>query len=173
MGEPMLQGLKRLFQRETPVPGWPGIERWALQRGHAYRRPRDGQGFVVEGQYEGRAWRLEWGPSQRDYLEGRELRLRMDLELPAQMQLLILSRALMKMLESETFERYTDNTKTQIDSSTPEEMRWRLAERDLFHSEIVSKGKVLYEKGNPRMDKQGRGRLPRRPKPRPKQTSPA
>jgi predicted nucleotidyltransferase len=56
---------------------------------------------------------------------------------------------------------------------TPEEMRWRLAEGDLFHTEIVSKGKVLYEKGDTRMGKQGRGRLPRRHKPRSKQTSPA
>jgi predicted nucleotidyltransferase len=54
---------------------------------------------------------------------------------------------------------------------TPDEMRWRLAEGDLFHSEIVSKGKLLYEKGHPRMGKQGRGRLPRRQKPRPKQIS--
>src|SRR5262249_32554742 len=44
---------------------------------------------------------------------------------------------------------------------TPEEMRWRLAEGDLFHTEIVSKGKVLYEKGNARVSAQGRGRLPR------------
>jgi uncharacterized protein len=29
---------------------------------------------------------------------------------------------------------------------TPQEMRWRLAEGDSFHTEIVSKGKVLYEK---------------------------
>ena len=29
---------------------------------------------------------------------------------------------------------------------TPENLRWRLAEGDSFHTEIVSKGKVLYEK---------------------------
>ncbi len=29
---------------------------------------------------------------------------------------------------------------------TPEELRWRLAEGDSFHTEIVTKGKVLYEK---------------------------
>jgi predicted nucleotidyltransferase len=29
---------------------------------------------------------------------------------------------------------------------TPENLRWRLAEGELFHTEIVSKGKVLYEK---------------------------
>jgi predicted nucleotidyltransferase len=34
---------------------------------------------------------------------------------------------------------------------TPKEMKWRLEEGDLFHTEIVSKGKVLYEKADPRM----------------------
>ena len=56
---------------------------------------------------------------------------------------------------------------------TPKEMRWRLAERDLFHTEIVTKGKLLYEKADARMGPQGGGRLPRRQKPRPKQASPA
>jgi predicted nucleotidyltransferase len=40
---------------------------------------------------------------------------------------------------------------------TPQEMRRRLAEGDLFHTEIVSKGKLLYEKGDARMGKQGGG----------------
>ena len=148
----MLNALKRLFQREVPVTAaeWPGIERWALQRGYSYRRPRDAQGFVVEGRFAERQWRLEWGASQREYFEGRELRLRMELELPAEMQLLILPRELTRLLESETFERYTDNMKTQIDASTPEEMRWlvmypKLSLRALpeLHSRFVAVGSSL------------------------------
>src|SRR5438445_4763282 len=34
---------------------------------------------------------------------------------------------------------------------TPQNLSWRLAEGDLFHTEIVSKGKILYEKGNGRV----------------------
>ena len=45
---------------------------------------------------------------------------------------------------------------------TPKEMKWRLAEGDLFHTEIVSKGKVLYEKGDTGVGAQGRARLPSR-----------
>jgi predicted nucleotidyltransferase len=45
---------------------------------------------------------------------------------------------------------------------TPASMRWRLAEGDLFHTEIVTKGKVLYEKGDKGMGRKGRGRLPNR-----------
>ncbi len=56
---------------------------------------------------------------------------------------------------------------------TPEEMRWRLAEGDLFHTEITSKGKVLYEKSDARVGEKSRGRLPRRAKPRHKKASSA
>jgi predicted nucleotidyltransferase len=48
---------------------------------------------------------------------------------------------------------------------TPEDLRRRLAEEDLFHTQILSRGKVLYEKGDPRVGEKGRGRLPRRARP--------
>jgi len=54
---------------------------------------------------------------------------------------------------------------------TPQEMTRGLAEGDTFLTEIISKGEVLYENGDARVGKEGRGRLPRRQKPRPKQTS--
>ena len=38
----------------------------------------------------------------------------------------------------------------------PSEIEWRLNEGELFHSEIVAKGKVLYEKGDARMSAEGR-----------------
>jgi predicted nucleotidyltransferase len=51
---------------------------------------------------------------------------------------------------------------------TPDNLRWRLAEGDLFHTEIVSKRKVLYEKSNARVGEEGRSGLPRRAKPLPR-----
>jgi predicted nucleotidyltransferase len=45
---------------------------------------------------------------------------------------------------------------------TPKNMRWRLEEGDSFLREIVSKGKVLYEKADGGMGEEGRGRLHRR-----------
>lgn len=146
----MLGALKRLLTRDAMARSWPIVERWAAAHAYTYRRPRGAEGFVVDGQFEDRAWRLEWGHSQRDYFNGQELRLRIDLQLPQQMQLLILSKTLMKALESETFERYTDNMKTQIDSSTPEEMRWlvmfpKLTLRALpsLHARITAVGSSL------------------------------
>src|SRR5437588_3422413 len=56
---------------------------------------------------------------------------------------------------------------------TPQEVTRRLEEGDAFLTEIVSKGKVLYENGDARLGEEGRGRLPRRQKPCSKQTTSA
>lgn len=120
----MFESLKQLFRRPAAAPTWVALERWAQSRGFAFRRTRDHEGFAIEGRFEDQPWRLEWGPSQRDYFPGRELRLRMELDLPGAMQLLILSHELMRSMESETFERYTDHMQTQVHVKTPEEMRW-------------------------------------------------
>ncbi len=100
------------------------IAAWAQRRGHVFRRARRGEGFVIEGVLEDRPWRIEWGPSQRSYIEGRELRARMELELPSDQQMLLLSAPLMDSLERQAYEQYTDHLQTQIGDATPEEMRW-------------------------------------------------
>lgn len=56
---------------------------------------------------------------------------------------------------------------------TPKNVNWRLEEGDSFLSEIVSKGKVLYEKRNKRMGTQGRSRLAHGEKARPRGRSSA
>jgi predicted nucleotidyltransferase len=45
---------------------------------------------------------------------------------------------------------------------TPRDIRRRLEDGDLFHTHIVTKGKVLYEKGDARVGGKGRRRPPRR-----------
>jgi predicted nucleotidyltransferase len=51
---------------------------------------------------------------------------------------------------------------------TPKNMKWRLAEGESFTTQIVTKGKVLYEKSNAGMGAQGRKRLPARREDRPR-----
>ena len=51
----------------------------------------------------------------------------------------------------------------QLIVRTPHNLRWRLAERESFHTEIVTKGKLLYEKGISRVGPKSRTRLSRRP----------
>jgi hypothetical protein len=120
----MLNTIKRWISGQAPGPDWSSVSTWAQQRGFGFKRAKDDEGFVVDGTFGERHWRLEWGPSQRSYITAQELRIRMELQLPSGLQMLVMSRALMEMLERETFERYTQSNQTLIDVSTPEEMRW-------------------------------------------------
>lgn len=120
----MLESLKRLFSKQGVERDLTDVADWARGRGYGFKRVRNEDGFVVDGAFEGLAWRLEWGPPQRDYIEGHELRLRVELALPAEMQLLLLSRPLMDELERATYDQYTDGMQTQIGHTMPEEMRW-------------------------------------------------
>ncbi len=120
----MLDSFKRLFASRPEEPDYAEVIEWTQQRGHGFKRARGEAGFVVDGQLEGKPWRLEWGLPQREYIVGHELRLRMELELPSEAQMLLLSRPLMDALERKTFEEFTDNVQTQVGTKTPEEMRW-------------------------------------------------
>ena len=121
----MLESFKRLFAgKPEEAAAWVDVEAWAPRRGLAFRRARDGAGFVIEGQIGERPWRLEWGPPQRTYIVGHELRMRMELDLPGDLQMLLMTRALMDRLERQTYESFTEGLQTQIDTATPEEMRW-------------------------------------------------
>lgn len=120
----MLESLKRFFSQPAAGPDWRDAADWARQRGLAFKRAREDEGFVMEGALGGHPVRIEWGPPQRPYIAGRELRIRMELKLPSDLQMLILSRPLLELLEKQTYERFTEGTQTQIDTSSPEEMRW-------------------------------------------------
>lgn len=121
----MLNSLKRWLSRSAPdAAPWADAIEWARQGGHVFKRTRDGRGFAIEGHFGTQPWRLEWGPPQRYYFEGHELRLRAELELPGDLQMLVLSRALMHDLEQATFESFTDTVQTYEDDTAPEEIRW-------------------------------------------------
>lgn len=121
----MLATLKRvLFAARPGVSDTRPIAEWALRQGLEWKRARGGEGFVIEGALDAKPWRLEWGPPQRDFTGGRELRLRAELGLPSSAQMLVLTRELMATLERRTFEDFTDTLQTQAGMTTPEEMRW-------------------------------------------------
>ena len=120
----MLDGLKGFFANQGLGPDFREIAGWAGRRGFEFKREREGQGFVVDGTHDGQPWRLEWGPSQRSYIEGQELRLRSELNLPPDLLMLLMSRALMELLERQAYEEFTQSNQTQLGSATPEETRW-------------------------------------------------
>ncbi|HEY9105595.1 MAG TPA: hypothetical protein VIN58_02865 [Roseateles sp.] len=104
---------------------WRPIQDWAEARGGDFRQTRDGLGFLIE---QPKALpgplRIEWGVSQRSYLPGTELRMRCEMGLHPDLQVMVLCRTLMEHLERAVFEAYTDTLKTRVDTDTPEEMRW-------------------------------------------------
>jgi hypothetical protein len=122
----MFEALKLwLFSaRDTREGGLAAIELWAKRAGYRFDKAPDLARFLIESKDGGCAVRMEWGPSQRDYIAPNELRLRMDLNLPGGLQMLVLTLPLMEKLEGETFERFTQAAQTVLDTSTPEEMRW-------------------------------------------------
>jgi hypothetical protein len=121
----MLDGLKRLFSRApAPSGNWEAIITWAESRRLDFRPVRDDGGFVIEAKAAPAAWRLEWGPSQRPYLKGAELRLRGEVAESAAMQAMVLDGALQVEMERSVFEQYVEGVQTRIDNETPPEMRW-------------------------------------------------
>ncbi len=123
----MLHTLKRWISGEPTDAEWGGLAAWAKQRGWDLTRARD-DGFMLDGTLDGAhgqpSWCLEWGLSQRHYITGHEIRLRIELQMPDDMQMMVLNRPLMQQLEKAAYEQFTDTTQTFIDSSTPEELRW-------------------------------------------------
>jgi hypothetical protein len=123
----MFASLKRWLASASGAatdPEFGAVEAWARNAGFRYRHDKDAHRFMVEATSGARALRMEWGPSQRDYIAPNELRLRLDLHLPGSLQMLVMSLPLAEKLEVETFERSTQAAQTVIDMSTPEEIRW-------------------------------------------------
>lgn len=120
----MLDGLKRLFSGSgAAADQWEGISPWAASRQYTLRVVQN-EGFVIDGRLGTTPWRLEWGPSQRPYIQGHELRIRSEMGLPAELQALVMNRMLQEKMEKDVFDQYVEGVQTRIDNQTPPEMRW-------------------------------------------------
>jgi len=133
----MLDGIKRWFtgSQSTGTSGFEGIAAWADDAQYTFRGVQ-GEGFVVDGRLDSRLWRLEWGPSQRPYISGFELRLRAEPGVEGDLQLLVMTRVLQEQLEKSIFEKYVEDVQTRIDNQTPPEMRWLVMFPKLAGSEM-------------------------------------
>jgi hypothetical protein len=122
----MLRILKQWFSGKAAVPqgGARVIMAWAQGRQLEGRPVRDDEAVVVEGRSGSVAWRLEWGPAQRSYVTGHELRLRAELGGASDLQMVVLDRALQESMERAVFDQYVEGVQTRIDDQTPPEMRW-------------------------------------------------
>jgi hypothetical protein len=101
------------------------ITAWASARGAAFELTDEGEGFqITDSKHELGAMRVEWGAPQRDYIQGAELRIRWELQLASELQMMVIERELQDRLERAVYEAYTDTLQTRMDTDTPEEMRW-------------------------------------------------
>lgn len=120
----MLDGLKRLFTGSAEsTSDWDGIAPWATSKQYTFRGVQS-EGFVIDGRLGATPWRLEWGPSQRPYIQGQELRIRSELGLGADLQMVIMNCVLQEKMEKDVFDQYVEGVQTRIDNQTPPEMRW-------------------------------------------------
>ncbi|MDQ5896746.1 MAG: hypothetical protein QG612_832 [Pseudomonadota bacterium] len=120
-----LQKLQKMFgPHPVEAPESRLLDVWANSRGHQLKRVRRGEGRVVEFGCDDRRGRMEWGPSQRSYIHGHELRIRIDAGLPGQMEMMLMSRRLAQQLGSQAYETLTRQHQTGIDAELPEEVRW-------------------------------------------------
>ncbi len=135
----MLDSIKRwMGTAPVQIPGWNDLSAWARQRQWTLRAVREPEGFVVDGRAGSTAWRLEWGPSQRSYIAGAELRVRAEIDVPRELQALVLNRELMDAMEKAVFEQYVEGVQTRIDTATPPEMRWLVMFQKLSNAELKS-----------------------------------
>lgn len=121
----MLDALKRLIGARQPQATGQDqqvLAAWAKEEGHKLKTVSGQAGGVVVDTTAG--WRVEWGPAQRPYFPAQELRFRFDAGIPADVQILFLSKVLAHTLESDVFQRFTDAMQTRVDNTLPEEMRW-------------------------------------------------
>ncbi|MDP4300529.1 hypothetical protein [Leptothrix discophora] len=124
----MFEAFSRLL-RESRLRPWISrdtrlLRDWARERGALYKVPRQGHGCVIENCSRHFPARLEWGDSQRDYIRGAELRLRLEPGLPESFEVLVMTRTLAERLEQQAFKQLTRGTQTGIDATMPEEARW-------------------------------------------------
>ncbi|MHB1125080.1 MAG: hypothetical protein ACYC0T_20520 [Ramlibacter sp.] len=106
------------------------VSEWATTRGFSFAADNAG-GATLDGQVQGRPWRLVRGKPTRDYVIGQELRARAELGLNEDVAAMVMNRSLKEALESKAFEQSTDQLRTGIDGNLPHEVRW-LATFDEF-----------------------------------------
>lgn len=126
----MFDRIKQVFQKADDAPPAVGVApgavaAWAVSQRLSYAATPGEEGFFgLGGEAVGRPWRLECTAPSREYIRGRELRARADLDVHPDAAVLVLNRPLKEALEARAYALYTDNLQTTVGTSLPEELRW-------------------------------------------------
>ena len=136
----MLDGIKRWLsgaaESKAGTSGAEAFANWSRGPQVQVRTPREGEGLIVDGRLDDIPWRLEWGPSQRPYVLGHELRIRGEMPLPGDLQVIVVNKVLQEAIEKTMFEQFVEGVQTRIDTETPAEMRWVVMYPKLKGSEL-------------------------------------
>ncbi|TFZ00792.1 hypothetical protein EZ313_20320 [Ramlibacter henchirensis] len=120
----MFDKIKKAFAKDTghelAGSGAQAAE-WASRHGFAFSD--QGGGFAIQGPVAGKTCRIEVGTPSRAYIQGDELRARVDLGTHPDVLLMVMNRPLRDSLEKQAYSMYTDTLQTSIGTSMPEEMR--------------------------------------------------
>lgn len=133
--------MKELLRRWFGASSTPGmrvpraVAQWASAHGWRAAEARGGSGFAIDASD---GLRIEWGEPQREYTAPAELRIRAELGAGGHsLQMLVVTRTLMRLLEASVFEQATEDNRTRVDDSTiPEEMRWLVLYPKLARAEL-------------------------------------
>ena len=129
----MFDRIRKVFQREpkeregeaaAPASTQVPVSEWAASRGMSCSAEAPGHTVSMQGKVGGHPWRMELGPSGRDYIAGEELRARAELGVFEDVGALIINRPLKDALERRAYGIITDTLQTTADSPLSEEMRW-------------------------------------------------
>ena len=138
----MLEGIKRWLTssssdaRRSASVGVESFKGWSRSAQVQIRTPREGEGLIVDGKLGDAPWRLEWGESQRPYVLGRELRIRGEVSVPGELQIIVLNKVLQEAIEKTMFEQFVEGVQTRLDTETPAEMRWVVMHPKLSRLEL-------------------------------------
>lgn len=81
----------------------------------------------LSGHVCGKPYRMEIGPSTRDFITGEEVRARSDLGIDPEMAVIVIDRRLKVALEERAYSMFTDGDQTALQPVLNEEMRWLAA----------------------------------------------
>jgi len=100
------------------------VSEWAATQGFGFSVDGTGRGITLEGDVNGKPWRLQQGSPSRQYIRGEEVRARAELDVDSDVAVLVMNRPLKEVLEKQAYQLYTDSVQTSADPHLPEEMRW-------------------------------------------------
>ena len=114
----MFERFKNAFRQRPASPSSDSpVSRWATSQ-FLHLRPGDAGQFSIDGQLLERPFRAECGTSSRPYIDGLELRVKVNLELPPSGQVVVMSRVV-----RDTLARMEDAV-TQSSGQRVDEKAW-------------------------------------------------